>query len=108
MPQPTLAGSNNIIVNGVMIIALDNVVVVPTGVLLGDPANPILIENVARENVVHAENISDSPQKLAINLLKVLFTHQEISHGNCTKPNRDDITILNPTKIQAIRGKYIA
>ena len=77
-----------------------------TGVLLGSPDSPILIQNLKRESVLHAEVTANSPQKLALNLLEVLFTHEELSTGNCTKPMRADIKILDSTKLQGIRGMW--
>ena len=56
----------------------------PTPVL-GSPNSPILIQNVSRELVLHAEVTTNSPQK---HLLDVLFTHEELSTGNCMKPTR--------------------
>ena len=53
---------------------------------------------------MHAENVSTSPNKLAVNLLTALFSHEELSTGNCTKAMRSDIVLLDQEKIQAIRG----
>lgn len=55
--------------------------------------------------VMEAENAATSPAKLAVNLLTALFTHEELSMGNCTKANREDIKLLDQAKIQAIRGE---
>lgn len=82
------------------------------GVLFGDPScaapgGNIFIENVSPKAVMHAENVSTTPSKLAVHLLQALFTHEELSHGNCTKPMREDIVILDQKKIQAIRGKLM-
>lgn len=54
--------------------------------------------------MTHAENISDTPAKLAVNLLSALFTHDEIAGGNCTKATREDILLLDQEKIKGIRG----
>lgn len=80
------------------------------GVLLGNPqsvipSEKVLIESIDPQAIIHAENISTTPGKLAVNLLQALFTHEEISTGNCTKPVRPDIIMLDPKKIQGIRGK---
>ena len=48
--------------------------------------------------------ISNSPQKLAVNLLTAMFSHTELASGNCTKAIRDDILLLDQKKIQGIRG----
>ena len=57
--------------------------------------------------VLHAENVSSSASRLAVNLLTSLFTPEELGSGNCTKPNRSDIVLLDQKKIQAIRGSLI-
>ena len=62
------------------------------------------MKNISREAVLNAESISATANKLAVNLLSVLFTQQELATGNCTKPSRDDIFLLDQEKIQAIRG----
>ena len=33
-----------------------------------------------------------------------MFSHTELSSGNCTKAIRDDILLLDQNKIQGIRG----
>ena len=75
--------------------------VITTGVLFG---KKIKINGVSKCDVTHAENVSTTPERLAINLLTILFTHEELSSGNCTKATRSDIKVLDPLKIQAIRG----
>ena len=87
-------------------------IVVPfIGAILGNPMQRspgsfVVLDDISNDAILHAEAISTSAQKLAINLLSVLFTQEEISTGNCTKPNREDIKVLNPLKIQGIRGMY--
>lgn len=52
-----------------------------------------------------AENSSCTAEKLAVNLLLSLFSEQELATGNCTKPRKDGILLLDQVKISAIRGK---
>ena len=52
-----------------------------------------------------AENSSSTAEKLAVNLLLSLFSEQELATGNCTKPRKDGILLLDQVKISAIRGK---
>lgn len=62
------------------------------------------MEGVSPLAVIRAENISTTASKLAVNLLTTLFTQEDLATGNCTRPNRNDIKILDQYKIQAIRG----
>ena len=52
-----------------------------------------------------AENSATGAAKLAVNLLTTLFNFEELATGNCTKPSRRDIALLDQEKVQAIRGK---
>ena len=54
-----------------------------------------------------AENIGSTPESLAIQLLLTLFSVQELRKGNCTKPRKEGIVMLDPTRITAIRGKML-
>ena len=76
------------------------------GVILGNPASPtrVRLTDIQSAAVMHAENISANAKKLAVNLLSVLFSHEELAVGNCTKPVREDIMLLDPEKIRGIRG----
>ena len=62
-------------------------------------------ENISPNAILEAENSATTPQKLAVNLLTTMFTHDQLATGNCTKPSRDDIVLLDQLKIQAIRGE---
>ncbi len=66
------------------------------GVLLGNPSSrdKIFMAGVSSAAILNAV----TPSKLAVNLLTVLFSHEELATGNCTKAVRSDI---NP---QAIGG----
>ncbi len=85
-----------------------------TGVWFGDPRSHISegrkvwIEGVDADKVVSAETLSPSPDKLAVNLLMVLFSMTEVASGNCTTPKRSDIHLLDQKMIGAIRCKYTA
>ena len=65
----------------------------------------VYIESISPTVVMHAENVSTNPAKLAVNLLTCLFTPEQLATGNCTKPNRQDIELLDQKMVQAIRGK---
>ena len=79
------------------------------GVTLGDPNSnsSVFINGVARVSILQAEALSFTAPKLAVNLLTSLFTHEELASGNCTKAIRDDISLLDPIKLQGIRGIII-
>ena len=74
------------------------------GVWLGNAREKIFIKDIDAQGIMHAENISNSPQKLAVNLLSAMFSHTELAGGNCTKAIRDDILLLDQKKIRGIRG----
>lgn len=63
----------------------------------------MVVEGVSSSQVVRAENVSPNASKLAVNLLTVLFTQEQLATGNCTKPNRSDIELLDQHKVEAIR-----
>ena len=79
------------------------------GTWLGDPRThvseerKVWIEGINADRVANAETISPSAEKLAINLLTVLFGVEELATGNCTVPKRSDIHLLDQKKIRAIR-----
>ena len=57
--------------------------------LLGDPGGSnIFVEGVSASVISLAENISQTPQQLAVNLLTSLFSAAELATGNCTKAVR--------------------
>lgn len=76
-------------------------------VVLGDPSGGIEIEGISQASVRNAELTSITPGKLATNLLVALFTPEELATKNCTDPTREDIGLLDQTKIHAIRGMCI-
>ena len=55
--------------------------------------------------VREVERRNDTPEKLAVGLLLLLFSPKELAAGNCTKPIRDDITELDSDKVWAIKCK---
>ena len=89
--------------------SLCNIELFLTGVSFGDPSSQlpgkkVFIEELSPTVTLQAENVSTTPQKLAMNLLTSLFLHEELVNGNCTKATREDIVLLDQKKIQAIRG----
>ena len=53
--------------------------------------------------VAMAEAVSLNPARLAVNLLSVFFTREQMAEGNCTPaPSRQ---MLDPTVIHGIRCK---
>lgn len=75
-------------------------------IIFGDPrsSHSVSLECISPEMLLAAENSSHTPESLATQLLLALFTEQELSHGNCTKPHRSEINLLDQTKIKAIKG----
>ena len=61
---------------------------------------------VTRAQVLNVERTcNESPEKLATGLLLLLFTSDDLSSGNCTKPMRKDIHQLDIERLWAIKCK---
>lgn len=84
-------------------------VLVDTGVFLGNPRDPEkrVQVNLSTDQLKRAEIKGVSPEKLAVALLEVLFTFEELSTGNCTQPRKEGIRLLDATKLNGIRGALI-
>ena len=59
----------------------------------------------SQSQVREIERRSDTVEKLAKGLLHLLFTNDELAHGNCTKPTRPDIQRLDSDRLWAIKCK---
>lgn len=77
------------------------------GIWLGNPRDEgeRVAVDITPEELSRAENMGTTPEKLGIQLLFVLFTKEQLSKGNPTKPRKPGIQLLDQTKIKAIRGK---
>ena len=51
--------------------------------------------------------LSPSPEKLSLNLLRVLFTTNELATSNCTQPWKAGIKLLGQRKIHGIRCELL-
>ena len=65
----------------------------------------MLLLCVTRDQLVDTERKHDTPQKLALGLLLLLFSTDELAHGNCTKPVWADILQLDSERLLAIKCK---
>ena len=67
--------------------------------MLGNPngssRQKVILPTVQQPKVTEAERLTDTAEKLALALLLLLFTHDELRQGNCTKPMRSDINQLD-------------
>ena len=76
---------------------------------MGNPDGPcremVILTNVTQAQILDAERMHDTPEKLAIPLLLLLLTATELSHGNYTKPVRGDIKQLDSERLWAIKCK---
>lgn len=74
------------------------------GCWLGDPnGKKVWIPGGDAKKVLAAEVVSDNPAKLALALMCVFFTEQEMASSNCTPaPSRQ---LLNPNIISGIQSK---
>ena len=83
------------------------------GVWLGDPSSniqegrKIWIPGNSPVNVLQAEAVSPSPEKLSLNLLRVLFSTNELATSNCTQPQKAGVKLLDQRKIHGIRCELL-
>ena len=80
------------------------------GALFGDPngssRQKVVLYTLTRAQVLNVERTyNESPERLATGLLLLLFTSDELSCGNCTKPMRKDINQLDSERLWAIKCK---
>ena len=61
-----------------------------------------MVKDVSREAIDRAEINGATPAKSVVNMLSAMFSPQELARGIVTKPRKDDINQLDPTKIRAI------
>ena len=78
--------------------------------VLGDPCGQLNISkvhltNFTQRQVMECEQRANSPEKLCLELLMLLFTNEELAHGNCTRPVRDDIIQMDSEHLWAIKCK---
>ncbi|KAL5505447.1 hypothetical protein EMCRGX_G006879 [Ephydatia muelleri] len=74
-----------------------------TGCWLGDPnGEQVWIEGADQGKVLASEFISDTPAKLAVHLMTVLFTETQLQTGNCT-PTPSGRPLLDQRTINGIR-----
>ena len=80
------------------------------GMVFGDPngssRHKVILQNVSAGKVTELERLNDTPEKLSLALLLLLFSNEEISTGNCSKPMRQDISQLDPERLWAIKCSY--
>ena len=77
---------------------------------MGDPSgrlakDKVVIPEVTQEKVICTESQNNTPEKLAVALLLLLFSREELAHENCTKPIRGDIHQLDTNQLWAIKCK---
>ena len=80
------------------------------GTVFGNPnrklqEQSVLIRNVSHEQLLDVEWRCSTPEKLALGLLQLLFTPEELKSGNCTKPIHSDIEQLDTERLWAIKCK---
>ena len=66
-----------------------------------------MVKDISREAIDRAEINGATPEKTVVNMLSAMFSPQELARGIVTKPRKDGINQLNPTKIRAIRGMVL-
>jgi hypothetical protein len=70
----------------------------------GGPREKVEVKDMTQNDLRSVERrYSDTPEGLAVALLLLLFTPDQLKHGNCTKPVRKDIDQLDPDRVWAIR-----
>ena len=65
-----------------------------SGALLGNPVGParqkVILNSATQAQVLDAERSTNNPEKLALALLMLLFSNEELAHGNYMRPVRND------------------
>ena len=76
---------------------------------LGGPRQKVAVREFRQSDIKAVERRnSESPEKLALGLLLLLlFSTEELSQGNCTKPVRKDILQLDSERLWGIQCKQI-
>ena len=75
------------------------------GDVKGSVRQKVVLPGVHQAKILEAERLTDTPEKLALALLLLLFTQDELGQGNCTKPTRPDIQQLDSERLWAIKCK---
>ena len=75
-----------------------------SGAIFGDPhgtkgKDKVCLPSFTQGQVQEVERKNDTPEKLAVGLLMLLFTPDELASGNCSKPIRNDITQLDTNRL---------
>ena len=65
----------------------------------------VCLPHIKQSQVQEVERMNDTPEKLAVGLLMLLYTPDKLSSGNCTKPIRNDIMQLDSNRLWAIKCK---
>ena len=66
----------------------------------------LVLHNFTQAQVLNAERKTSTQEHLAVSLLQLLFTTEELSKGNCTKPVREDILQLDSERLWAIKCMF--
>ena len=83
------------------------------GALFGDPdgqehITKVYLKTASRFQLLDAGwRCGKSLEKLAVGLLKLVFSNQELMTGNCTKPSREDTSQLDSGQLWAIKCMVI-
>lgn len=83
----------------------------PPDAIFGDPHGGPREKGEVKDLTQHElrsveRRYSETPERLAVGLLLLLFTSDQLKRGNCTKPVRKDIDQLDPDRVWAIKCKY--
>ena len=80
------------------------------GAVFGNPKGnvrqKVVLHNFTQAQVLNTERKTSTQEQLAVSLLQLLFTTEELSKGNCTKPVREDILQLDSERLWAIKCKF--
>ncbi|KAL5510127.1 hypothetical protein EMCRGX_G005618 [Ephydatia muelleri] len=64
----------------------------------------VCMDGVPQGHVIASERMAKTPQKMALNLLGIFFSKDQLKNGNCT-PTASHKEILDPWIINDIRQK---
>ncbi len=77
------------------------------GCILGDPNGPpsknTNLSSPSQHRITSIEAVSKGASKLALKLLSILFTKEEIAAGICVRSTGGEGSLLDQTKIQGIK-----
>ena len=67
----------------------------------------MVLKHVTKEQLLDVDRRAATAEKLAVGLLQLLFSQDELRSGNCSKPTRPDIMQLDSERLWAIKCEVL-